>query len=171
MSVNLSVHQLLHELIISDVREALEDADVDPATITLEITETSLMHDTELTRHRLDLLRSLGCKLAVDDFGTGYSSLKYVQRFPLDIIKIDRAFVSGLGGNADDTAVVQSMIDLAKRLGMRTVAEGIEEASEGAALLALGADLGQGYHYARPMPAAEAGDFLSSAPTPGLLPA
>ncbi|MEZ5383430.1 MAG: EAL domain-containing protein [Microthrixaceae bacterium] len=171
MSVNLSVHQLLHEDIIRDVREALEDAHVDPATVTLEITETSLMHDTELTRHRLDLLRSLGCKLAVDDFGTGYSSLKYVQRFPLDIIKIDRAFVSGLGANTDDTAVVQSMIDLAKRLGMRTVAEGIEESSEGAALLALGADLGQGYHYARPMPAAEAGDFLSSATAPGLLPA
>ena len=84
------------------------------------------MHDTELTRRRLADLRTIGVSLAVDDFGTGYSSLQYVQRFPIDIIKIDRSFVSGLGEQAGDVVVVQSMIELAQRLGVHTVAEGIE---------------------------------------------
>ena len=87
---------------------------LDPSTITLEITETMLMHDTELTQQRLADLRAIGVSLAVDDFGTGYSSLQYIQRFPIDIIKIDRSFVSGLGEQAGDVVVVQSMIELAQ---------------------------------------------------------
>ncbi|MEZ5373834.1 MAG: EAL domain-containing protein [Microthrixaceae bacterium] len=165
MSVNLSVRQLMHEGIIAEVREVFDETGVDPATVTLEITETSLMHDTELTRHRLDQLRSLGCRLAVDDFGTGYSSLKYVQRFPIDLIKIDRAFVSGLGSGPDGGAVVASMVDLARRIGVATVAEGIEESSELEALQALGADYGQGYLFSRPLPVDQI-DGLLAEPSP-----
>ncbi|HEY4375572.1 MAG TPA: EAL domain-containing protein, partial [Acidimicrobiales bacterium] len=125
---------------------------LDPSTITLEFTETTLMHDTEVTRHRLAQLREAGVSLAVDDFGTGYSSLQYVQRFPIDGIKIDRSFVRGLGDEAGDTAVVQSMIELAQRLGVHTVAEGIERPEQITMLQSLGADLGQGYLFSRPVP-------------------
>ncbi|MCB1028025.1 MAG: EAL domain-containing protein, partial [Microthrixaceae bacterium] len=100
-----------------------------------------------------------------DDFGTGYSSLKYVQRFPIDLIKIDRAFVSGLGSGPDGGAVVASMVDLARRIGVATVAEGIEESSELEALQALGADYGQGYLFSRPLPVDQI-DGLLAEPSP-----
>ncbi len=164
MSVNLSVRQLAHEDIVGDVREAIEDAQIDPSTLTLEITETILMHDTEITRFRLAQLRELGVSLAVDDFGTGYSSLQYVQRFPIDIIKIDRSFVTGLGTNPGDGAVVQSMIELAQRLGVHTVAEGIDRVEQVAILQGLGADLGQGYLFSVPVPADQIDALLASSP-------
>lgn len=155
LSVNLSVRQLDHGNIVADVREAIEESGIDASTLTLEITETSLMHDTEVTRHRLAQLRELGVSLAVDDFGTGYSSLQYVQRFPIDVLKIDRTFVSGLGSSAGDNAVVQSMIELAQRLGVHAVAEGIETPEQLALLRSLGADLGQGFLFSEPVPAAD----------------
>ena len=164
ISVNLSVRQLAHEHIIRDVREAIEDAQLDPSTLTLEITETTLMHDTEVTRHRLAQLRELGVSLAVDDFGTGYSSLQYVQRFPIDIIKIDRSFVTGLGTNPGDGAVVQSMIELAQRLGVHTVAEGIDRPEQVTLLQSLGADLGQGYLFSEPVTADQIDALLASSP-------
>ena len=164
VSVNLSVRQLAHELIVRDVREAIEDAQLDPSTLTLEITETTLMHDTEVTRHRLAQLRELGVSLAVDDFGTGYSSLQYVQRFPIDIIKIDRSFVTGLGTNPGDGAVVQSMIELSQRLGVHTVAEGIDRIEQVTLLQSLGADLGQGYLFSEPVAADQIDALLASSP-------
>ncbi|MCU1497291.1 MAG: diguanylate cyclase/phosphodiesterase with sensor(s) [Acidimicrobiales bacterium] len=163
-SVNLSVRQLAHEDIVRDVREAIEDASLDPSTLTLEITETTLMHDTEVTRHRLAQLRELGLSLAVDDFGTGYSSLQYVQRFPIDIIKIDRSFITGLGTNPGDGAVVQSMIELSQRLGVHTVAEGIDRPEQVVLLQSLGADLGQGYLFSQPVPADQISALLASSP-------
>ncbi|WP_426570696.1 EAL domain-containing protein [Aquihabitans sp. McL0605] len=164
MSINLSVRQLMHEQIIRDVREAIDDAGLDPSTITLEITETTLMHDTEMTRERLAELRRIGVSLAVDDFGTGYSSLQYVQRFPIDIIKIDRSFVTGLGTNPGDGAVVQSMIELSQRLGVHTVAEGIDRPEQVTLLQSLGADLGQGYLFSKPVEASKISDLLDSSP-------
>ncbi|MGI8754803.1 MAG: putative bifunctional diguanylate cyclase/phosphodiesterase, partial [Acidimicrobiales bacterium] len=161
MSVNLSVRQLAHEHIVDDVREALEDASLDPSTVTLEITETTLMHDTEVTRECLAELRRIGVSLAVDDFGTGYSSLQYVQRFPIDVIKIDRSFVTGLGTNPGDGAVVQSMIELSQRLGVHTVAEGIDRPEQVRLLRSLGADLGQGYLFSQPLPASGIDALLS----------
>jgi diguanylate cyclase (GGDEF)-like protein/PAS domain S-box-containing protein len=164
MSINLSVRQLMHEQIIRDVREAIDDAGLDPSTVTLEITETTLMHDTEMTRDRLADLRRIGVSLAVDDFGTGYSSLQYVQRFPIDIIKIDRSFIAGLGTNAGDGAVVQSMIELSQRLGVHTVAEGIDRAEQVTLLQSLGADLGQGYLFSKPVEASEIDALLAASP-------
>ncbi|MCU1455257.1 MAG: domain S-box protein [Acidimicrobiales bacterium] len=160
MSVNLSVRQLQHEHIVRDVITTIDRFGLDASTITLEITETTLMHDTEVTRRTLSDLRDAGVSLAVDDFGTGYSSLQYVQRFPIDSIKIDRSFVSGLGQEAGDTAVVQSMIELAQRLGVHTVAEGIERPEQVTLLQALGADLGQGYLFSRPVRPDQIGELL-----------
>jgi EAL domain-containing protein (putative c-di-GMP-specific phosphodiesterase class I) len=160
MSVNLSVRQLQHEHIVRDVISTIDRFGLDASTITLEITETTLMHDTEVTRRTLSDLRDAGVSLAVDDFGTGYSSLQYVQRFPIDSIKIDRSFVSGLGEEAGDTAVVQSMIELAQRLGVHTVAEGIERPEQITLLQALGADLGQGYLFSRPVRPDQIGELL-----------
>ncbi|MBX3286595.1 MAG: EAL domain-containing protein [Actinobacteria bacterium] len=165
MSVNLSVRQLVSENIVQEVRDAIEDAGIDPSTLTLEITETTLMHDTELTRQRLSELRDLGVSLAVDDFGTGYSSLQYVQRFPIDIIKIDRTFVTGLGTNPGDSAVVQSMIELSQRLGVHTVAEGIDRPEQVTLLQSLGADLGQGYLFSRPVPPSEIDALIKANPS------
>ena len=164
MSINLSVRQLMHEEIIRDVREAVDDAGLDPSTVTLEITETTLMHDTEMTRERLAELRKIGVSLAVDDFGTGYSSLQYVQRFPIDIIKIDRSFVTGLGTNPGDGAVVQSMIELSQRLGVHTVAEGIDRPEQVTLLQSLGADLGQGYLFSKPVEASQISALLDASP-------
>ncbi|MEZ5137600.1 MAG: EAL domain-containing protein [Acidimicrobiales bacterium] len=164
MSINLSVRQLMHEQIIDEVRSAIEDAGLDPSTVTMEITETTLMHDTEMTRERLAELRNIGVSLAVDDFGTGYSSLQYVQRFPIDVIKIDRSFVTGLGTNPGDGAVVQSMIELSQRLGVHTVAEGIDRPEQVTLLQSLGADLGQGYLFSKPVPAEQSDALLDSSP-------
>jgi EAL domain-containing protein (putative c-di-GMP-specific phosphodiesterase class I) len=164
MSVNVSVRQLAHETIVRDVRDAIEDAALDPSTVTLEITETSLMHDTEVARQRLEELSRIGVSLAVDDFGTGYSSLQYVQRFPIDIIKIDRSFVVGLGTNPGDGAVVQSMIELSQRLGVHTVAEGIDRPEQVTLLQSLGADLGQGYLFSQPLPADKIDALIDSSP-------
>jgi len=164
MSINLSVRQLMHDQIIRDVRESIDDAGLDPSTVTMEITETTLMHDTEVTRERLAELRKIGVSLAVDDFGTGYSSLQYVQRFPIDIIKIDRSFVTGLGTNPGDGAVVQSMIELSQRLGVHTVAEGIDRPEQVTLLQSLGADLGQGYLFSKPVAAPEISALLDSSP-------
>jgi EAL domain-containing protein (putative c-di-GMP-specific phosphodiesterase class I) len=167
MSINLSVRQLQVEGITEIVAETISRFALDPSTITLEITETMLMHDTELTRKRLADLRDIGVSLAVDDFGTGYSSLQYIQRFPVDIIKIDRSFVSGLGEQAGDVVVVQSMIELAQRLGVHTVAEGIERPEQVTILQSLGADLGQGYYFSRPIPASSIGALLERSLTEG----
>jgi len=164
MSVNLSVRQLADDNLIDDVRSAISEANIDPSTVTLEITETTLMSDTEVTRRRLDDLRQIGVSLAVDDFGTGYSSLQYVQRFPIDIIKIDRGFVVGLGIDPSDIAVVQSMIELAQRLGVHTVAEGIDRPEQVAILQALGADLGQGFLFSKPVTAAAFECILDAEP-------
>ncbi|MGN6695231.1 MAG: putative bifunctional diguanylate cyclase/phosphodiesterase, partial [Aquihabitans sp.] len=164
MSINLSVRQLMHEQIIRDVRDAVGDAGLDPSTVTMEITETTLMHDTEMTRERLAELREIGVSLAVDDFGTGYSSLQYVQRFPIDVIKIDRSFVTGLGTNPGDGAVVQSMIELSQRLGVHTVAEGIDRPEQVTLLQSLGADLGQGYLFSKPVEANRISALLDSSP-------
>jgi diguanylate cyclase (GGDEF)-like protein/PAS domain S-box-containing protein len=167
MSVNLSVRQLQVEGIVDTVAATISRFGLDPSTITLEITESMLMHDTELTRNRLADLRDIGVSLAVDDFGTGYSSLQYIQRFPIDIIKIDRSFVSGLGEQAGDVVVVQSMIELAQRLGVYTVAEGIERPEQVTILQSLGADLGQGYYFSRPIPASAIGALLVRSVTEG----
>ncbi len=161
MSVNLSVRQLQHDGIVETVAAALGRFGLDPSTLTLELTESMLMEDVDVSQERLDALRALGTPIAIDDFGTGYSSLGYIQRFPVDLIKIDRSFVSDLGPHPSQRFVMQSMVELAQRLGVHIVAEGIERRDQLLALQALGCDLGQGYHFSRPVPAEAMADLLA----------
>ena len=118
------------------------------------------MEEAEATIRTLRALKGLGVQLAIDDFGTGYSSLSYLKRFPVDILKIDRAFVAGLGQDAEDTAIVRALISLAHALGLQVVAEGVETAAQVTQLQALRCAWAQGYHFARPLPADEVEHLL-----------
>ena len=130
MSVNVSARQLDRDAFVDEVREALTDSDLAPETLTLEITETVLMRDAEAAALRLRALKALGVRIAIDDFGTGYSSLAYLRQFPVDVLKIDRTFVTGLSDSADSRALAHTLIQLGKTLGLQTLAEGIEERAQ-----------------------------------------
>jgi EAL domain-containing protein (putative c-di-GMP-specific phosphodiesterase class I) len=127
-----------------------------PWSLEFEITESVLMTNAKKAIDRLAQLKKLGVKLAIDDFGTGYSSLSYLRRFPVDVLKIDRAFVTGLGTSREDAAIVHLIITLAKALGLETVAEGVETFEQLAELKSLGCDQIQGFYVAKPLDAREA---------------
>jgi diguanylate cyclase (GGDEF)-like protein/PAS domain S-box-containing protein len=163
VSVNLSVRQIESMTLISDVHDAIEAGGITPDRLTLEITESLVMNDDVDTLHRLSQLRELGILLAVDDFGTGYSSLGYIQQFPLDVIKIDRSFVSRLDApTAGSRQLVRTIVELAGGLHATTVAEGIETGAELDELMAMGCSYGQGYYFARPVPAEQFMGLMSS---------
>ncbi len=126
VSVNLSGRQILDPDLVSDVRRALAESGLPPSDLVLEMTESVLVQDVAATVGTLQALKALGVRLAIDDFGTGYSSLSYLRQFPIDILKIDRSFISGLDGSNDSTALVRSILDLSSTLRLETVAEGIE---------------------------------------------
>lgn len=154
VTVNVSGHQLRDARLVETVRSALTNAGLRPNALVLEITESAFMRGTQATMERLTALKALGVRLAIDDFGTGYSSLSYLQRFPIDILKIAKPFVDDLTADADGStrpALARAIIALAQTLGLRTIAEGIEARSQGAALVALGCELGQGYFYSMPL--------------------
>ena len=153
IAVNLSARQLQDPRIIDDVREALGASGLGPTQLSLEITESVIMHDTDVALARLHALKALGVRLAIDDFGTGYSSLSYLRRFPVDVLKIDRAFVQG-AGDGGESVLVDAIVGLGSALGLRTVAEGIEHEGQLARLRALGCGFGQGYLFAAPLPPA-----------------
>jgi EAL domain-containing protein (putative c-di-GMP-specific phosphodiesterase class I) len=145
VSVNLSVRQVQQADLAYEVDQVLKAASIDPASLTLEVTETVLMEDTEVTVDQLARLRSLGVKVAIDDFGTGYSSLGYLRRFPIDVLKIDRSFINGVGQSAQETALTTAIIALAETLGLETVAEGIERTDQLEDLKRMNCLLGQGF--------------------------
>jgi len=151
MSVNVSGRQLQQPAFAAEVAEVLTSTGLAPELLTLELTESVLMQDAEAAIAMLADLKSLGVRLAIDDFGTGYSSLNYLRRFPIDELKIDRSFVASLDDGPAQSAVVLSILRLGETLHLETVAEGIEEPSQLAALRDLGADFGQGYLFARPL--------------------
>ncbi len=151
VAVNVSVRQLQHPGFLQEVREALEGSALDPGDLVLEITESVMMQDVETMIARLGELKSLGILLAIDDFGTGYSSLSYLQQFPLDILKIDQSFVSTVSQGVDGSDLTRAIVQIARTLGLETVAEGIEQIEQLSALRSLGCDLGQGYYFARPL--------------------
>jgi diguanylate cyclase (GGDEF)-like protein/PAS domain S-box-containing protein len=173
LSVNLSPRQFRHPGLIADIERALATAGMDASRLILEITESALMDDTELAADQVRALADLGISIAIDDYGTGYSSLGYLRRFPVDVLKIDRSFVSGLPDDEQDIAIVRNVLALAADLGLGVTAEGIETEAQRIRLLDLGCQLGQGYLFAKPMPAAAivaelerlqpAGDRLSPA--------
>jgi diguanylate cyclase (GGDEF)-like protein/PAS domain S-box-containing protein len=164
MSVNLSRKQLAQPDLVEQVGSVLQRTGVHPAAVTLEITESVVMHDVESTVDVLGRLRSLGVRIAIDDFGTGYSSLATLRQLPIDVLKIDKAFVDGVAVSSEDAVVVSTVIDLARGLGLVSVAEGIEERSQVEALRRFGCSLGQGYFFDKPLPALQAQQALRRRP-------
>jgi diguanylate cyclase (GGDEF)-like protein len=160
VSVNLSPRQLHHSDFVNDVRDALAATGFDPTLLTLEITETALMRDLTAVRARLQRVHDLGVHFALDDFGTGYSSLTYLRQFPIDALKIDRSFVSGVCHDHHDASVTRAIVQLGESLELSTVAEGIERADQADALLKLGCTLGQGFFFAAPMDALDTERYL-----------
>jgi diguanylate cyclase (GGDEF)-like protein/PAS domain S-box-containing protein len=153
LSVNIATQQLIDGRFLDIVHDALGETGIDADSLWLEITETALMADSNAAGRALRDLRGLGLHLSVDDFGTGYSSLTYLKRFPVEAIKIDRSFVTGLGLEADDTSIVEAVVRLGHSLGLSVVAEGVETPLQLNRLRELGCDKGQGYLFGRPRPA------------------
>jgi diguanylate cyclase (GGDEF)-like protein len=166
MSVNVSARQLERAEFVHEVRTALHENAMDPAMLTLEITETVLMREPETTTRLLNELKALGVRIAVDDFGTGYSSLAYLRQFPVDSLKIDRAFITGLELSSEAHALTHTLIQLGKALGLQTLAEGVERQDQVRELQREGCDLAQGFLFARPLTADALEGFLRG--TPGL---
>ena len=164
ISVNVSARQLERTELIDEVRTALHNSGLDPAALTLEITETVLMRKPETTALLLVELKELGVRIAVDDFGTGYSSLAYLRQFPVDSLKIDRTFITGLTLSSEAHALTHTLIQLGKALGLETLAEGVEERDQVRALQREGCDLAQGFLFARPLTPDALERLLSDSP-------
>jgi diguanylate cyclase (GGDEF)-like protein/PAS domain S-box-containing protein len=160
MSVNLSARQLESDELVGFLKQALETSLLNPSCLILEVTETTLMRDPEKTAACLRQLHSLGVSIALDDFGTGYCSFGYLQAFPLDILKIDRSFVSGLSQSEDARTLVRTLVHLGSELGLVTLAEGIEEQEQLDELLKNGCQTGQGFLFAEPLEPAALEDLL-----------
>jgi len=160
MSVNVSGRQLERREFVEEVRLVLQDSGLDPAALTLEITETVLMGKPDATAHLLAELKALGVRIAVDDFGTGYSSLAYLRQFPVDSLKIDRTFITGLGLSSEAHALTHTLIQLGKALGLQTLAEGVEQHNQVRELQREGCNLAQGFLFARPLAPAALERFL-----------
>jgi diguanylate cyclase (GGDEF)-like protein/PAS domain S-box-containing protein len=154
IAVNLSPRQLHDPDLIGFATRCLRDSGLPPSALTIEITENLLLTDSALAGARLDQLRALGVQVAVDDFGTGYSSLAYLRRYPVDILKIDRSFVTPLADGPRQAALVRSIIDLAAALDLDTVAEGVERPDQAATLAELGCHVAQGFYFSEPQPVA-----------------
>jgi diguanylate cyclase (GGDEF)-like protein len=153
VTVNLSARQVADPRIVDQVRGALDASGLEPFRLVLEITETVLMHDRDAAAATLWELKGLGVRIAIDDFGTGYSSLAYLRRFPIDMLKVAREFVDGLGRDAHDDVITRAIIELANTLGLVTIAEGIETQQQSEHCSALGCDIAQGYLFSRPIEA------------------
>jgi diguanylate cyclase (GGDEF)-like protein len=151
ISVNVSARQLQDDGLVESFATIFERTGINPANVILEITESAIMTDAEAMVARLHELKALGVRLAIDDFGTGYSSMSYLCSFPIDILKIDRSFVSGVQSEPQKIGIVRTIVELGRILDLQTVAEGIELDAELEQLRALDCDLGQGYHFARPL--------------------
>jgi diguanylate cyclase (GGDEF)-like protein len=160
MAINVSARQLDSDQIVTDIEEALSHSSIDPAALTIEITETTLMRNAEETALRLAQIKQLGVRIAIDDFGTGYSSLAHLQRFPVDALKIDRSFISGLRHNLEGETLVRTLVQLGKALSIETFAEGIELPQDLTVLRDENCDTGQGFLFARPLDAEATETFL-----------
>ena len=160
VSINISSKHFSHAGFIGHVKDALEESAIDPQCITIELTESLAMNDVAATFQTMSQLRTLGVKLSIDDFGTGYSSLSYLRRFPVDTLKIDQSFVKTM--DAENYAIVKTIIGLARNLELRVVAEGVETPNQHQLLALAGCGSAQGYLFAEPMPAKSVGGFIES---------
>jgi diguanylate cyclase (GGDEF)-like protein len=163
VSVNLSPRQFQDPNLVDDIIRILRETEFEPSRLQLEITETAAMKDAESAIAMLQRLKSIGIRLAIDDFGTGYSSLAYLKRFPIDCLKVDKAFVSGLGRDPGDTAIIRSVMRFAKSMNLTVTAEGIETADQAENLRALHCDHGQGYFFAEPQPSVRMEALIATA--------
>jgi EAL domain-containing protein (putative c-di-GMP-specific phosphodiesterase class I) len=152
LAVNLSARQFSDQGLVDMVADALASSGLPAKFLELELTESALMHNLEAGQLTLARLKALGIELAVDDFGTGYSSLAYLQRFPIDRLKIDRSFITGVARKPEDETIARAIIVLAHALGLEVVAEGVEDEAQYQVLKDLGCDLIQGYYISRPVP-------------------
>jgi EAL domain-containing protein (putative c-di-GMP-specific phosphodiesterase class I) len=162
MSVNVSARQLQEPDVAEDIKRVVDECGMDPRLLVLEITETVLVKDVEAMAAKLRALTACGLRVAVDDFGTGYSSLSYLHRFPVHLLKIDKSFIDRVDGSFDDAALARAIVRLGQALHLETVAEGVETASQLAALRELGCTFGQGYHFAKPLDAAGVEELLEA---------
>ena len=160
VSINISSRHFSHANFIGHVQDALERSAVDPRSVTIELTESLAMRDVAATEQTMSQLRTLGVKLSIDDFGTGYSSLSYLRRFPVDTLKIDQSFVKTM--DAENYAIIKTIVGLARNLDLRVVAEGVETTSQLQLLALGGCGSAQGYLFAEPMPAKTVGGFIES---------
>lgn len=161
MAINLSPKQMEQDDIVDRLGEALERHRVDPGSVKLEITETALASNTERISQRVARMRAMGVRISLDDFGTGYSSLGHLHRFPVDTLKIDKSFVDLILTDAELSPVPRAVVGLAHSMGMDVVAEGIEHHHQLARIKEMGCEMGQGYLFSRPIPEAEARDWLA----------
>ncbi len=163
MTVNLSARQLADDELLRTVRDALAGAGLEPRNLILEITETVALARGRETLDRLNELRALGVRIAIDDFGTGYSSLSSLRGLPVDVLKIDKAFIDDIVGDEQARSIARSIVHMGRALGLRIVAEGIEERDQASALVAIGCELGQGYLFAQPLTEEAMLDYLTTA--------
>jgi EAL domain-containing protein (putative c-di-GMP-specific phosphodiesterase class I) len=161
MNVNISAKQLRRPDLITTVEGVLQRTGLDPACLTLDVTETVYVKELERNTAALNDLRRLGVKISIDDFGVGYSSLSYLKRLPADILKLDKLFIEGLGEDLEDTAIVRMIIDLAHTLGIEVIAEGVD--GEAVTILKeMGCSLAQGFFFAEPLPPEEVPRYLAA---------
>ncbi len=160
IGVNLSARQFQHPDLVREVADILSETGLEPQALDLEITESVVMDSAKDTVAKLENLKEIGVRLAIDDFGTGYSSMNYLKRFPLDLLKIDRSFVEGLGRDSEAAPIVSAIVRLAQALDLEVVAEGVETADQLENLRELGSNLAQGYYFAKPLPSKAASVLL-----------
>ncbi|WP_051037969.1 EAL domain-containing protein [Thalassoporum mexicanum] len=151
VSINLSGHQIAQMTLFDVISQVLTENNLNPASLKLEITETVIMENIDTARALLEKLRSLGVQVYIDDFGTGYSSFSYLQNLPVDVLKIDRSFISRISNDANSWRIVQTIMNLARSLGLRVIAEGVESTEQMACLVELGQEFAQGYLISRPL--------------------
>jgi EAL domain-containing protein (putative c-di-GMP-specific phosphodiesterase class I) len=151
MSVNVSMRQLEVHAFVDHIKEALQASGLDPTSLVIEITESTLMRDADATVRRLREIKDLGVLVAIDDFGTGYSSLAYLRQFPVDALKIDRSFIAAMADSPESGALIHTLVELGRTLGLETLAEGIEDNDQLHKLQQEHCDRGQGFVFSRPI--------------------
>jgi EAL domain-containing protein (putative c-di-GMP-specific phosphodiesterase class I) len=164
VAVNISAVQFTDGNLLPMISKALKDSRLSPQFLELEITESAVMHDPEEVINSLHELSQFGMSLAIDDFGTGYSSLAYLKRFPVDTLKIDRAFITDISSDNDDVAIVEAVLGLGKHFNMKVIAEGVEDEEQLQFLKAQGCDIAQGYYISKPMDAQAYREWLDRWP-------
>ena len=160
VSCNLFCNQFFSPTLPDDIENILIETGLRPENLRVELTERALLENTEIVLSNMNALKRLGVKILLDDFGTGYSSLSYLHRFPINVLKIDRSFISNVHEHKNNRAIIKTIVDLATNLRMATVGEGIENIEDAKLLQKMDCAYGQGFYYAKPMPATEMEQYI-----------